>query len=372
MMTFMDHFNVVLKITVFKNTVEDYVVSLLTFLVLLVGLSMAKRFVIKYLGKLAARTISDFDDFIVSLFSQIGWPVITVVSLYIAVSSLVLPEAVRSLIKYAAVLVVTIRAILLFQEIIQYSVNKTLLKRIGSDNPSSQALVKSVVWVIKWGLWVLGAVFILDNLGVNITSLIAGIGIGGVAVAMASQAVLGDAFSALSIYLDKPFEIGDFIIIDDCMGTVQHIGLKTTRILSLSGEQLILSNSDLTKGRVKNYKRMQSRRIAFKVGVTYQTPLKLVERIPQIIQNILEKAEVKMDRVHFQSFGDSALVYEIVYYVLSSDYNVYMDKQQTINLAIMREFEKERIEFAYPTQTLYLKNEMLNTHSSLGQKLRVS
>lgn len=350
-------------IMVFKNTVQDYAVALLTFLVLLVGLSLIKRVIVFQLGKLAAKTISDFDDFIVKILSKIGWPVFIVVSLYFAVSGLVLPETTRMLIRYAAVFAITIRSILLLQEIIQYSVNKTLLKRLGSDNPSSQAMIKSVVWLVKWVMWVLGAIFILDNLGINITSLVAGIGIGGIAVAMASQAVLGDAFSALCIYLDKPFEIGDFIIIDDSMGSVEHIGLKTTRIRSLSGEQLVFSNSDLTKSRVKNYKRMETRRIAFKIGIIYQTPLEKMVKIPQIIRNILEKVEVKTDRVHFQGFGDFALIYEIVYYVLSADYNVYMDKQQQINFAIISEFEQQGIEFAYPTQTIYYKKEMADSLS---------
>jgi len=350
------YWNSFLTTAIFQNTVQSYALSLLIFLILLIIFSIIKKTVITHLGKLATKTASDFDDLLLKLFSQIGWSVFIVVSLYIAVSGLILSDSLRSFIRYAVVFVVTIRAILLLQEIIQYTVNKILLKRIGTENTSSQAMINSVTWVIKWGMWLLGGIFILDNLGVNITSLVAGIGIGGIAVAMASQAVLGDAFSALSIYLDKPFEIGDFIIVDDAMGTVEHIGVKTTRLRSLSGEQLVFSNSDLTKSRVKNYKRMQTRRISFKIGVVYQTTLKKAEKIPKIIQEILAKTEVKTDRVHFQSFGDSALIYEIVYFVLSADYNVYMDKQQAINFAIMQEFEKEGIAFAYPTQTLYLKN----------------
>ncbi|MBI4308798.1 MAG: mechanosensitive ion channel family protein [Candidatus Omnitrophica bacterium] len=357
MMSLIDHLNTLLETMVFKNTIQDYAAALLAFLALLIGLSFAKRVMVFHLGKLAARTVSDFDDFIVMLLSKIGWPVFIVVALYMAVSGLVLPETLRLLVRYAAVFVITIRSILLLQEIIQYSVNKTLLKRMGPDNPSSQAMIKSVVWLMKWVMWALGTIFILDNLGVNITSLVAGIGIGGIAVAMASQAVLGDAFSAVCIYLDKPFEIGDFIIIDDSMGSVEHIGLKTTRLRSLSGEQLVFANSDLTKSRVKNYKRMQMRRIAFKIGIVYQTPLSKAEKVMPIIRDILRIAGVQTDRVHFGSFGDSALIYEIVYYVLSADYNVYMDKQQQINFAIMREFEREGIEFAYPTQTLYMKND---------------
>ncbi|MCC6758357.1 MAG: mechanosensitive ion channel, partial [Candidatus Omnitrophica bacterium] len=202
MMPITENLNIFLGTTVFQNTIQSYVLTLLTFMILLISFSFTKRLVIHHLGRLAAKTASDFDDLIVKLLAQIGWPVFIVISLHIAVSVLILPSALRSFIRYAVIFVVTIRAILLLQEIIQYTVNKTLIKRIGQDNPSSQAMVNSVLWMVKWGMWLLGGIFILDNLGINITSLVAGIGIGGIAVAMASQAVLGDAFSALSIYLD--------------------------------------------------------------------------------------------------------------------------------------------------------------------------
>lgn len=350
------YINAFFGMTFFQNKVQDYIIAFLVFFIVLFGLSILKGLLVRHLGALAAKTVSDFDDLLVKLISQIGWPVFIVVAMSLAVTFLILPESAHAFLKYAVIFVVTVRAILLVQEIIQYSVNKILKKRIGSENPSSQAMVNSVVWIIKWGMWILGGIFILDNLGINITSLVAGIGIGGIAVAMASQAILGDAFSALSIYLDKPFEIGDFIIIDDCMGTVEYIGVKTTRLRSLSGEQLIFSNSDLTKSRVKNYKRMDSRRIAFKIGVTYQTTVKQVKEIPDLIKDIFSAVkDVRLDRAHLQNFGDFSLEYEIVYYVSSADYNIYMDKQQEINFKIMEVFERSGIEFAYPTQTLYLK-----------------
>lgn len=357
MTTIISQFTTWMDTVFFNNTLGNFLISLAVFVILLLGLSLVKKIVVSYLGKLAQKTVSDFDDLLVRLVSQIGWPVITVVALYVATSSLVMTEGIRSLIRNLTIFVVTFRVILLVQNILQYAVNKILIKRVRADNPSSQAMVNSVVWIIKWVLWALGSLFILDNLGVNISSLVAGIGIGGIAVAMASQAVLGDAFSALCIYLDKPFEIGDFIIIDEYMGTVENIGLKTTRIKSLSGEQLVFANADLTKSRIKNYKRMQTRRIVFKLGVVYQTSIDKVKRIPVMIKEILTKTGVQCDRVHFQSFGDSALIFEVVYFVLSADYNVYMDKQQAINYEIMKEFDKEGIDFAYPTQTLYMKNE---------------
>jgi len=201
----------------------------------------------------------------------------------------------------------------------------------------------------------------LDNMGVDITALIAGLGIGGIAVALALQNVLGDLFASLSIVLDKPFVIGDFIIVDDLLGTVERIGLKTTRVRSLYGEQLVFSNSDLLNSRIRNYKRMFERRILFSIGVTYQTPHEKLATIPGIIREVIESQEqVRFDRAHFKEYGDSALKFEIVYYVLVPDYNTHMDIQQAINLAIVRRFEEEKIEFAFPTQTLYLKPEPMS------------
>ena len=197
--------------------------------------------------------------------------------------------------------------------------------------------------------------FIFDNLGINITAFVASLGIGGIAIALAAQSVLGDAFSSFAIFLDKPFQVGDFIIVGDLLGTVEHVGFKTTRILSLGGEQLIFSNSDLTGSRIKNYKRMRERRVRFSVGVIYQTSVENVKAIPPMVERVIKEHQgARFDRAHFKSFGDFALIYEVVFYVLSPDYNVYMDLQQSINFRLFEEFQKAGIEFAYPTQQLYI------------------
>ncbi len=343
-----------LDVKLFNNTVQDYAISTATLIGLIFILFLAKRLVVSVIQKVARKTETDFDDFIAELISQVGAPTFVMVALYFSTLSLTLDEKLRNLIRYGLVIVITIRIVLILQEIIRYGITKGY-KRARPNDPFADNAIKNMVNVMRWGLWGLGVVFILDNLGVNISALVAGIGIGGIAVAMASQAILGDAFSALSIFFDKPFEVGDFIIIDELMGTVEYVGIKTTRVRSLHGEQLVFSNSDLTKSRVKNYKRMQTRRIAFKIGVVYQTESKKVKRIPELVRNIfMHVKDAKLDRVHFQSFGDFSLIYEIVYYVLSPDYNIYMDKQQEINFALKDVFEQEAIEFAYPTQSLFL------------------
>jgi len=204
-------------------------------------------------------------------------------------------------------------------------------------------------------VWGLATVVLLDNLGFRINTVIAGLGIGGIAVALAAQNVLGDLFAYFTIIFDRPFEIGDFLIVGEYMGVVNHLGVKTTRIGSLGGEQIIMSNKDLTDSRVRNYKRMEKRRILFRLGVTYQTPYEKLKEIPGIIRGIIEGMEDSVfDRAHFSSYGDFSLVFEVVYYVMDRDYTKYMNIQEQINFRIHEEFEKRKIEFAYPTQTLYL------------------
>jgi small-conductance mechanosensitive channel len=185
--------------------------------------------------------------------------------------------------------------------------------------------------------------------------MIAGLGVGGIAVALAAQNILGDLFASLSIILDKPFVVGDFLIIGDFLGSVEKVGVKTTRLRSLSGEQLIFSNNDLLGSRIRNYGRMFERRVIFSIGVTYQTPADKLRAIPDMLREAVESQQpVRFDRAHFQKYGDFALIFEIVYYVLSADYKQYMDIQQAINLQINEDFEEHGIEFAYPTQTLYV------------------
>ena len=176
-----------------------------------------------------------------------------------------------------------------------------------------------------------------------------------IAVALAAQNILGDLFASLSIVLDKPFAVGDFLIIDNYMGSVEKVGLKTTRVRSLSGEQLIFSNNDLLGSRIRNFKRMYQRRVVFSFGVVYETPANQLEAIPSMVREIVQgQPQTRFDRAHFQKFGDYALIFEVVYHVDSPDYNLYMDIQQAINLAIYRGLDERGLALAYPTQRLYL------------------
>jgi small-conductance mechanosensitive channel len=226
--------------------------------------------------------------------------------------------------------------------------------RIETD-PSAVTTVYAFRIASLAALWTIAVLVAIDNLGFDVTALVAGLGIGGVAIALALQSILGDLFASLSIVVDKPFVVGDFIRVGDDLGAVERIGLKTTRVRSLSGEQLIFSNADLLKSRIRNYQRMAERRVVFRAGVVYQTTAATLRRIPKMVREIIESRPLtRVDRTHFAEIAASDYVFEFVYYVLSPDYNVYMDTQQAINLAIVERFESEGIELAYPTRTIML------------------
>lgn len=226
-------------------------------------------------------------------------------------------------------------------------------KNTGEANATTIVLLSTIVKVI---VWVIAFLILLDNMGVKISGLIAGVGIGGIAIAFASQAILGDVFNYFTIFFDKPFEIGDYIVIDEHRGNVEYIGLKSTRIKSISGEQLVFSNTDLTNSRVRNFKSMTERRAVFTFGVTYHTPVKTLQKISDLVKKIIDDIEdTRFDRAHFNKFSASSLDFEVVYYVQSKDYAVYMDRQQEINLKLIEGIKKLKAEFAYPTRTIIIE-----------------
>lgn len=346
---------VLLATDYFGNTVQNYLVAAATFGGLVLGLPLVKAITLRQFEALAKRTRGGFDDLLVELLRKaLGPAVFFLTALYLGAQSLVLAGGVQRLLQALFAIVVTVKAVQLLQSVAVYGL-KTWTARTVRENPTGAAMLKHMTGLVRTVLWAGAVLFILDNLGVNVTAVVAGLGIGGVAVALAAQAILGDAFSSFAIFLDRPFEVGDFIIVGDLMGTVEHIGFKTTRLRSVDGEQLVFANSDLTTSRIKNYKRMQERRVVFTLGVVYQTSTEQLRQIPKIIEKIVkENGVTRFDRAHFQRFGDSALVFEVVYFVLSADYNTSMDVQQHINLRIMEEFQAAGIEFAYPTQQLYV------------------
>lgn len=257
------------------------------------------------------------------------------------------------IVRYVAVTALLVQATLWANAIIVTSVKRISDRRKETDAAGATTLA-ALGFVGRMVIWCAAALLIVANLGIDVTAMVAGFGIGGIAIALAAQNILGDLFASASIVLDKPFVLGDFIVVDDKSGSVEYIGLKTTRLRSISGEQVIFSNADLLKCRIHNYKRMCHRRIVFTLGVTYDTALEKMSAIPGMVREAIEAREqVRFDRAHFASFGDSALNFEVVYYVLAAEYAVYRDIQQEINLAILRRFTDEKIKFAFPSRTIY-------------------
>ncbi len=335
------------------NNILDYLIFVSIFFIGFLVVKTFELIILSRLKKWAEKTATTFDDFIIRVIKKIGVPLAYFGVFYLGINILTLDPLFRKIIDITAIGILTLSAVRFVIASVSHGFEVYLSKR--GKNKALKRSLDGILIVLKVLIWGLAVVFFLDNLGFKISAVIAGLGIGGVAVALAAQAVLGDLFSYFAILFDRPFEIGDFIITGDYLGTVEHVGIKTTRIRSLGGEQLIFSNTDLTNSRVRNYKRMDKRRVVFKLGVTYQTTSKQVKAIPGIIENIIKNVQdTFFDRAHFFSYGDFSLIFEIVYYVMGSDYNKYMDIQQEINFAIKEKFETQGIEFAYPTQTLFI------------------
>ncbi len=307
-----------------------------------------------YLARLADRTDTRWDDHLVDALDQTRFWFLAIVALWAGGMTMDLADTPRAILHTAVVLALLLQGGFWVNSMLKAEI-KQHREWAKENNPGSVSTISLVGFVVQVVLWSTVVLLILDNLGVDITALVAGLGIGGVAVALAVQNILGDLFASLSIVLDKPFVVGDFLKVGDLLGSVDHIGLKTTRLRSLSGEQLVFSNNDLLTSRIQNYGRMFERRVVFSLGVTYQTPLEKLKLIPEIVKEAVEAQDkTRFDRSHFMKYADFSLNYESVFYVASPDYNVYMDIQQAIFFRIHERFEAEGIEFAYPTQTIYV------------------
>lgn len=301
------------------------------------------KFVIpRRVEKWITQTETEIDDLVAHLLSRTHFLFSLAVSLYFGSLSLNLADKATKIIGIVVMTVVLLQVGVWATATVAHIIKKRVKEELERDKDAASATtIQAMGVVIKIALWILIGLLVLDNAGVKVNSLIASLGIGGIAVALAVQNVLGDLFASMSIAFDKPFVIGDFIIIDDYMGTVEHIGLKSTRLRSLSGEQLVFANSDLLNSRIRNFKRMADRRISFSIGVTYDTPHEKVAAIPDMIREAIQAHDkTNFDRCHFSEYEDSALKFDTVYYVNDPDYNVYMDIQQDINLSLLRRFEE--------------------------------
>jgi small-conductance mechanosensitive channel len=318
-----------------------------------IALMIVKRVVFGRLSTLAERTTNHVDDVVAELLNGLRTFFLVIVSFYISATLIAEVEPDLPWLKRAVFLGVILQLGLSGSDLIRLSVGWYLKKKEGENTQVTAA--KALALAGKMVLWLFIFLITLDNFGVDITALVAGLGIGGIAIALAVQNVLSDLLAYVSIVADQPFSYGEFLVVGEFSGTVEHIGIKTTRIRSLSGELIIFSNNDLLNSRVRNYKRMNERRQLFTIGVTYSTPYDRLKEIPDLLKLAVEEQEqVRFDRAHMKMYADFSINYEVVYYMLVPDYIELMNTQQAVNLRIHELFSERKIEFAFPTQTIHL------------------
>ena len=341
--------------TLYANPLRGWLLALLVAAAAFAALRLLAAILLRSLKRISARTTTGLDDILTEVVRGTrGWFLVAV-ALFAGSLMLVLPARVERVLEHAVVLVLLAQLAVWGRVTVRTYVNRYTARNLEAD-AASVTTVRALGFLATVALVSVLVLMGLANLGIDITALVAGLGIGGVAIALAVQNVLGDLFASLSIVLDKPFVHGDFIVVDDLAGTVEHVGMKTTRLRSLSGEQLVLSNSDLLQSRIRNYKRMQERRVVASIAVVYRTPPATLERIPGILREAVEaQPEVRFDRAHLKSLGASSLDFELVYFVLAPEFELHMERQQAILLEVFRRFGDEGIEFAFPTQTLVLE-----------------
>lgn len=336
------------------NTVQDYFVAI----GIIVGgsllIQILKRFILKKMRKWVSQSESTIDDIIVDDLEKFLLPIGGFLFLYWGITYLQLSVKTEKVVNVAIAIIIAVFVIRFLSSVIKIILSSYIRRQENGETKVKQ--VGGLMIIINILVWILGTIFLIDNLGYDVSTILTGVGIGGIAVALAAQNIVGDLFNYFVIFFDKPFEVGDAINVDDKNGTIEFIGVKTTRLRSLTGEQIIIANSDLTKSRVHNFKRQENRRVQFTLTVLYRTATDLLEKIPTIINDIIEGEEdTRFERAHFARFTDYGLTFEVVYFVTDADYLKYMNIQQSINIKIIRAFEKESIQFLIREDKLLMK-----------------
>lgn len=341
--------------------VKQWLLATVVLAVAYLVLALLRRAVVRRLEQLAARTATDWDDLATEIVRRTRPYFLVAIATYAATRVLAPPAEIARVLGAAAVIIVLLQAGVWGNGIISFGAEHYIKTRSGTDS-GTRTTIRAVGYAARFVLWGLLVVTALQNFGINVTALVTGLGIGGIAIALAVQNILADLFAALAIVLDKPFVVGDSVQVDNVSGTIEHVGLKTTRIRSVNGEQVIISNADLLKSRIRNHQRMHDRRVVFQLDVTYDTDPDKIERIPAIVRAVIEKqSPVRFGRCHFLEWTESALRFEIVYHVLDAEYDRYADIQHAINIELLRRFAAEKIEFASPSRTVIVRRELQAT-----------
>ena len=346
-----------LQLSLLNNPLSQWLLALVFAGAVIFALRLLASIVIRHLEGLAELTRTELDDLAIELLKKTKGLFIILLAVWLGSTFLALSSTNAAWLRRGLGVGLLVQGALWATGFVNYSL-RHYSRRQEQEDPGMATALGALGFVAKAVVWAIFVLLILQNLGVEITAILAGVSVGGIAVALAVQNILGDLLGSLSIILDKPFVIGDYIVVGEFSGTVEHVGLKSTHIRSVSGEQLVFSNSDLLSSRIRNHKRMHERRAVFTLGVTYDTPHEKLEAIPGMVKEIVENQDqTRFHRCHFKTFGASSLDFETVFHMTVPDHDVFMDVQQAINLGLFRLFEKEGIEFAFPTQTLHVKKD---------------
>ena len=347
--------NEILQQIYWGNTVAAYLIAAGGIVVVWFIVKVIKGIVIRFLKKKSLRTNNIFDDLLIKGIEKFVVPGTYLLVNYGIITQLTLQPKLARILEVAIMVVTTYFVV----RLINFAIHGAIMLRMKQKNEAPERIkqLSGILMVVKAIIWTFGLITLIDNLGYDITTIIAGFGIGGIAIALAAQNILGDLFSYFVIFFVLFFEIGDFIVSNNYSGIVEIIVIKTTHVRSLDGQQLVMPNSELVKTVINNFKRLEKRRVVFNVRLVYYTPSEKLKQIPAIIKEIITgNKNASFDRAHFKSFGEFSMDYEIVYYINSPDYVLYMNTHQEICFAIFDRFEKEKIKFALPTQTIFSTN----------------
>lgn len=333
---------------IFDNTIAQYIDALVYFIISLIILFVFQKFLLLRFARFAHKTKTEIDDVILEFIESIRPQLYIILAGYIALHSLYMSDMIKNILNVIVIIVIIFQITRSLQIVVEFAAKKLSKSEDDKHTRSATHLLGAMITIV---VWIFGIMMILSNIGINITSLVTGVGIGGIAIAFAVQKVLGDLFSSFAIYFDKPFKAGDVVKVGTQVGTVKKIGIKTTRLQTTVGEELIISNQDMTSSRIHNYKQMEHRNVNLEFCISFDTPTEKLRQIPELIkENINKMCDVECQRVHFKKFGEWGLIYSVLYTINSRNFTVYMDAQQQINFGIKDLLERMKIELAYPGQ----------------------
>ena len=356
--SFLQTIDQILQTQFFANPIRSYLIAFISLILGLILVRSFHRFGLRRIRRFTQTTRSKWDDILLQALDGAVLPILYFGTIYASLQSPRLNQTLETALNAVGAGLVAICCIVGIQKLLEHSLGFYYSSNRYSfeERERNRIKVDLILPAVRVVLWAVGIIFLLQNLGYDLSAVVASLGIGGIAIALASQGLLQDLFSYFAIVLDVPFSIGDLIMVGDFIGTVERIGIKTTRLESLSGEKLVFPNQYLTSANIQNYRQMKRRRIVFSLGVTYDTTRENLVKIPQIIREVIDRVETaEFDRSHFFAYGASSLDFETIYFVLDREYSTYMDTQEQINFGIWDAFQTQGIEFAYPSQTVYLE-----------------